>query len=96
MAIEIDSEAPSTPEVHENILKGVRFAERFVSKNTEAIIIVNKNGRYAMMDMQKPGAYRVSPDELLNERWREALPRPAKPAKPDDKKPTGAVPGKPA
>ena len=69
--------AAAPPEVHENILKGQAFARRYVSASTEAIIVIGRNGRYAMMDMQKPGAYQVRPDELCNERWREVLPRPA-------------------
>jgi len=74
----------ATPEVHENVLKARRFVQNFVREDTEAIIIIKSSSRFALLDLQasRSGKYQLKPDELLNERWREALPRPAKVEKP--------------
>lgn len=70
---EPEVQTPATPPVHENTLKARRFAERFAGKDTEAVIVIAKNGSFALLDMQKPGAYQLTPSNPLNERWREVL-----------------------
>ena len=61
---------------HENTLKAVRFATKFADEQTEAVIIISKKGSFAMMDMQKPGAYQLTPSNPINERWRETIRKP--------------------
>lgn len=65
--------AKEVPKTHENTLKAVRFATKFADAQTEAVIIISKKGSFAMMDMQKPGAYQLTPSNPINERWRETL-----------------------
>lgn len=75
---------PQQAELHENVLKAQRLVRNFVNKDTEAVLVIKGNGRYALLDMQasKAGKYQMRPDELLNERWREVIPRPPKVTKP--------------
>ena len=86
---------PTEAQLAEQVLKARRLVTNFVNEKTEAVIIVKGNGRYAMLDLQasRVGKYRLLPDELLNERWREVLPRPAKVVR--EESPTPVHPDKP-
>jgi hypothetical protein len=70
-----EQEQPAEKQVHENTLKAARFAQKFAGKDTEAVIIISKGGKYSLMDMQKPNSYLVSTSPL-NDRWRECLKKP--------------------
>lgn len=67
--------AAAVPTEDEQTLKAVRLAKRYVSRKTEAVIVIQKGGEFTLLDMQAPGKFLLSTSPI-NERWRETIRKP--------------------